>query len=190
MRQFNFSGGEALKTKLQEILDKVGKDNIVKVGFISGALYPDGTPVAMVAALQEYGTSTIPSRPFFRNMIAEKSPNWGKNLGVVMKFTDGDAGKALEIMGMKIGGQLVQSIKDTNDPALSPVTLMLRKMFGNHPEEITGAAVGEAARRVAAGESGASGTQAKPLDWTGLMQNSIRYEVGEHGQAHVPGSGK
>jgi hypothetical protein len=55
---------------------------------------------------------------------------------------------------------------------------MLRKMFGNRPEEITGKDVGEAARRVAAGES-YGGVSTKPLDWTGHMWSSVKSEVKE-----------
>ena len=43
----------------------------VKVGFFSTARYEDGTPVAAVAAWNEFGTETIPERPFFRNALAE-----------------------------------------------------------------------------------------------------------------------
>ena len=66
--------------------------------------------------------------------------------------------------------------QDTNEPALSPVTLMLRKMFGNHPEEIRGRDVAEARRRVSAGESTA-GVSTKPLVWTGHLLASVDYEV-------------
>jgi hypothetical protein len=53
---------------------------------------------------------------------------------------------------------------------------MLRKMFGNDPSRITGAAVGEAARRVKAGES-TSGVSSKPLVWTGQLLGSIKSVV-------------
>lgn len=50
----------------------------LKVGFIDGATYPDGTPVAMVAATNEYGRpeNNQPPRPFFRNAIAEHESEW------------------------------------------------------------------------------------------------------------------
>jgi hypothetical protein len=56
-----FSGGAALEAKLREIAEKVGKANTVNVGFLEGATYPDGTPVALIAATNEYGgTVTVP----------------------------------------------------------------------------------------------------------------------------------
>lgn len=37
----------------------------VRVGVLESATYPDGTPVAMVAFWNEYGTKTSPVRAFF-----------------------------------------------------------------------------------------------------------------------------
>jgi hypothetical protein len=123
MRVENFSGGERLKTRLQEILKKAGKGGEVKVGFLEGATYPDGTPVPLVAAMQEFGTSRIPSRPFFRQMIAQKSPGWGQSLANIVKANDYDVPKALALMGEGIGSQLQQAIVDFDGVPLSDVTV-------------------------------------------------------------------
>lgn len=123
MRIDGFKGGEGLKTKLQEILDKVKGTQTVKVGFFEGATYEDGTPVPMVAALQEYGTSTIPSRPFFRNMIDEKSPTWGKSLAAITKSNGYDMQKSMATMGEGIGSQLQQSIVNFNSVPLAESTI-------------------------------------------------------------------
>lgn len=180
MAAHSFSGGAALRAKLQEIAKQVEQGGTLRVGFLEGARYTDkaNTPIAMVAAIQEFGAprARIPPRPFFRTMIAAQSPTWGATLAKNLKFTGFDAEKALGLLGGEIASELVESIKQTNSPALSPVTLMLRKMYGNHPEEITGKSVSEAARRVAAGKSFA-GVSTKPLHWTGQMQNAVSYEV-------------
>ena len=39
----------------------------VDVGFFDTSKYPDGTPVTVVAANNEFGLGRVPSRPFFRN---------------------------------------------------------------------------------------------------------------------------
>lgn len=163
---------------LEDIARKMGGGS-VSVGFMDGATYPDGTPVAAVAFWQEFGvpSRSIPPRPFFRDMIASESPEWPKRMAALAKATDYDGPKVLAMMGEDIKGALQKSIVDTNSPALSPITRMLRKMVGNQPELITGGMVGEAARRVAEGEEGASGTQAKPLVWTGHLITSITYKV-------------
>jgi hypothetical protein len=171
-------GGDKLEAALRELAMKVSKPGTLRAGFLEGATYPDGTSVATVAAMQEFGTKKIPARPYFRNMIAAKSDEWAPAIGQLLLQNDYDAPKVLAIVGEGIKGQLQQSIVDTTQPPLSPVTLMLRKMFGNHPEEITGKDVGEAARRVAAGES-YGGVSTKVLDWTGHMLNSVGSEVKE-----------
>jgi hypothetical protein len=109
-------------------------------------------------------------------MIAAKSDEWAPAIGHLLPQNSYDVHTTLELVGEGIKGQLQQSIVDTTQPPLSPITLMLRKMFGNHPEEIAGKDVGEAARRVAAGES-YGGVSTKPLDWTGHMLNSVGSEV-------------
>lgn len=49
------SGGDKLEAALLEIAKKVGEKAELRVGFLEGATYPDGTPVAKIAAIQEFG---------------------------------------------------------------------------------------------------------------------------------------
>ncbi len=173
------SGGDRLDKVLTELGKKVASATQVDVGFLEDKTYPDGTPVAMVAAIQEFGApkAGIPPRPFFRNMVKKDSGGWGKDLADLLEQHDYDAKKVLALMGVKIVAQLEQSIIDTNDPPLSPVTLMLRKMKKDNPDlVITGATVGEAARLVSAGESYA-GVSTKPLVDTGVLLSSAAYRV-------------
>src|SRR5262249_53586908 len=81
--------------------------------------YPDGTPVAMVAALDEFGSEKAPPRPFFRNMVAAKSDEWPPAIAALLKANDYDAAKALELAGSGIKSQLQESIIDTVAPPLS-----------------------------------------------------------------------
>lgn len=175
------SGGK----KLEQALARIGRDasraGSVKVGFLSGAAYPDGTPVAMVAAIQNWGApkANIPPRPFFSNMIADKSPEWPRAVGDLLVDNDFDSAKALEQVGQGIAGQLRQSIVDTNDPPLSPVTLRLREMKRANPDlKVTGKTVGEAKRSLVANPKiNLSATARKPLIDTGYMLDSVDYEV-------------
>ena len=169
------SGGDRLEKYLEGLSKRVKSAAKLKVGFLAGGAYPDGTSVAMVAALQNFGTGSIPPRPFFSNMVREKSPNWGVQLADLLKRNDYDAAKALALMGEGVKAQLRQSIVDTFDPPLSEITLMLRKMKAEG-EIITGASLGEAARRLAAGES-PSGVSTKPLVDTGNLLASVDSEV-------------
>lgn len=175
-----FEGGE----KLQKILKQIGKnaEGGLTVGFLSGATYPDGTSVAQVAFWNEFGHGgnfPAPPRPFFRNMIEEESGGWADKMARGLKHYEYDGQKVLRAMGEDIKGALQQSISTIVEPPLSPTTLMLRKIYGNNPQEIRARDVLAAQELVAEGYEGATGTQAKPLIWTGHLLNSVDYEVKE-----------
>lgn len=167
---------------LDAALDKIAQrmDGEVKVGFMAGSVYPEtGTPVAAVAFWNEYGVPSngTPPRPFFRNMIAKESKSWPGKLAKAVKHADYDGDTALSVVGADIRGALQDSIRSLSSPALSPVTLILRERFGNQPHNITFGDVMDARRAAAEGETGATGTQAHPLIWTGHLLNSVTYKV-------------
>lgn len=121
----SFTGGAKLEAYLAKIAKQADKSATLRVGFLEGATYPDGTSVPMVAAIQEFGAPSkgIPPRPFFRRMIAEKKDTWGPAIGRLMKANEFDAEKTLGQAGMGIKGQLQQSIKDLTSPPLAPATV-------------------------------------------------------------------
>lgn len=141
------TGGRKLDDALRNIARRLSK-GALQVGFMENARYPDGTQVAMVAAIQEYGAprAGIPARPFFRNMISAKSGEWPEAIAKQLIKTKYDVDLTLERVGIAIAGQLQQSIRDTNAPPLAPSTIR-RKGF------------------------------AKPLIDTGLMLRSATYRV-------------
>ena len=173
------TGGDKLAAKLRQISERVNGKATLRVGFLEGSTYPDGTSVPMVAAIQEFGApkAGIPPRPYFRNLIAAKSGTWGDAVGNLLPANGYDATKTLGQAGEGIKGQLQKSIKDTMEPALSPVTLMLRKMRSEDQSlVVTGKVVGEAAQKVADGED-YGGVSTKPLVDSGHLMNSADYEV-------------
>lgn len=172
------TGGAAFKAKLEALAKRVGAGGAVSVGFLEDATYPEGTPVAQVAFWQEFGSTRFQPRPFFRPMIAEKSPGWARALKLNYQITGMNTEQALGRMGQGIKDQLTSSIVNTPQPPLSEITLMLRKMKDDDPQlVVTGRTVAAAAARVARGEQGASGTRAKPLIDTGLMQRAPDFVV-------------
>lgn len=174
-------GGDKMKAALAKIAAKVGTMPHVRVGFLETAKYPDGTPVAMVAAIQEFGAPRvgIPPRPFFRPMIAAHKSEWGPNVGKYMKHHNNDVAASLRDVGKVIAGDLAQAIVDVQAPPLSTTTLMLRKMKKLDPDlklNMSYKTVIEARARVAAGKSYA-GVSIKPLIETGFLLGSIGVEV-------------
>lgn len=138
---------------LYEIANSLS-DKQLKVGFIDGATYPDGTPVAMVAAINEYGNpaNNQPPRPFFRNAIAAHETEWSEDIarglgkGIELEHV-------LSVVGEKIAGDVVQSISSLMDPPLSAATIASRKSKGNE--------------------------STKPLVDTKVMIRDVHYEVGD-----------
>jgi hypothetical protein len=118
-------GGSKLDSALTEIAAKISRPATLKVGFLSGASYPDGTSVALVAAVQEFGAPSrgIPSRPFFRNMIAAKSPGWPAAVAVNLKAKNYDVDATLRIVGTGIKEQLQDSIRTFEGAPLAPATV-------------------------------------------------------------------
>ena len=140
-------GSDAVMKALEGIAKRMGGGE-VSVGFMEGATYPEGTPVAAVAFWNEYGVPSHnqPPRPFFRQMIAKESPTWPGKMAKLAKATDYDGDRVLALMGEDIKGALQKSINDLQDPPLAPSTVEA-KGFG------------------------------KPLIDTSHMLNSVSYEV-------------
>lgn len=155
-------GGDKLEAALKDLAGRVATPATLRVGFLEGATYPDGTSVAMVAAVQNFGNGKIPPRPFFSNMVKMKAETWGPALAKILQANDFNAKDALSLMGEGIKGQLQQSIIETNSPPLAESTLKARGVGG---------------MVFKAGDQATFG--AKPLVHTGHMLNSVDFEVEE-----------
>lgn len=174
------SGGDRLEAALRKIATGLKVKTTLQVGFLAGATYPKtGTSIPMVAAIQEFGAPRrgIPPRPFFRPAVKKYSSEWPDQIADQLKKTDFDATKTLNRMGALIRGEIQESIRDVETPALSPVTLMVREIVGPNGTP-TFKDVLEARKRVAAGER-ASGISTKPLIWTSTMLNKVDWRIKE-----------
>lgn len=120
------SGGDKFKAELRRLLDKVSNGNhVVRCGFFADAEYPDGTKVALVAAIHNYGAPArnIPPRPFFSNMVKQGEKLWPRVLVNSVKARNYDLTAALVDLGHEMEGELRQSIQQTNSPPLRPATI-------------------------------------------------------------------
>jgi hypothetical protein len=118
-------GGENLRRALASISMGIRRGGSLKVGFLKGSTYPDGTPVAMVAAVHNYGAPSrgIPPRPHGSNMVARYSPEWPDEIRAQLKATNYDARLTMNRMGALIRGQWQQSIRDGPFVPLKPATI-------------------------------------------------------------------
>lgn len=75
-----FKGGDRLERRLREIAENAGRANTVRVGFLEGATYPNGLPVAQIAAINEFGgTATVPAHDVTVNRKVKSNGEFAQN---------------------------------------------------------------------------------------------------------------
>ncbi|WP_407651797.1 hypothetical protein [Bombella saccharophila] len=145
-------GGAKLAKYLNDVQRNATNAKRVSVGFFRDATYPDGTPVATVAAVQEFGSDRIPARSFMRTTIAERSRQWPCAAEAALRATRCDARQALERLGAAVSNDVQQKIAAITEPPLAPSTVRQRLKKGSERPD-------------------------KPLIDTGHMAQSVRYQV-------------
>lgn len=163
--------GVAVLTAALRSLDGVQ----AKTGWFETAKYADGTPVAYVATIHEFGAIVvnadavagayqnggggaapilIPARPFMRPTVAAKGDSWMKLLAqgaAQVLLGKATAEQVLEAVALRAAGDVAKTISTISSPPLSPRTI--------------------------AGKKGAT----KPLVDTGQMIQSVTGVVERHG---------
>lgn len=130
-----------------------------RVGFFDFSKYADGTPVAYVATIQEFGYpgGNIPARPFFRPTIEEQRTAWRNTLAKGAKAVMNGrltVQMMLEQFGMMAAGDVKRTITQVMTPPLSPVTIAARQSRKKTP-----------------------GVSTKPLVDTGYMLSQVNSDV-------------
>lgn len=115
---------DAVRKMLEQLAHKE-----VRVGFFEHSKYPDGTPIAYVAAVQELGYGPIPPRPFMRPAEQQNKVKWVAGIAKgVSAALDGSMtiDHALEQVGMVAAADVKKAIKAVTAPALSDATIRAR----------------------------------------------------------------
>lgn len=143
------------------------KNKSVNIGWFPSARYTDGTPVAYVATIQEFGYASggIPPRPFMRPTVIRCKNQW-KQLarGYASEIIHGKrtVDGALTVLGSTIQGQIQQSISLVREPVLKRSTIEARIARSRNYRRST--------------KSQALGLT-KPLVDTGVMRATVSYEI-------------
>ena len=121
MKDIDMTVFDKLKKRL------VGDGKVVHVGIPEGKKETDGTPVAMIAAVHEYGSPSqgIPERPFLRVAIQRNLAKYIRlNRINLVKMMRGQMGmeQALGKLGEMAKGDVVTEIKSGTFVALKPAT--------------------------------------------------------------------
>jgi hypothetical protein len=156
--------------KIKAALERVPNEFeglVAQVGFPSGKNYPDGTSVAYVAAIQEFGAPAvgIPPRPFMQPTVAAEKDKWTKEIaaGAVLVA----AGKAtafdiLDAVGFQAANDMKAKIATIFEPPLAEATLAARRRRGN--------------------------SSTKPLNDTGTMLAWLQHSVAPEGSEFTSGN--
>lgn len=119
-------GAKELEIMLTGLDGKQGR-----AGWFETAKYPDGTPVAYVASIMEFGyaAKNIPPRLGLRELVKKQTPRWreiAKNgIHAVIKG-NASIGQVMEGLGMSAAGDIRKRITSVNSPPLKPSTVIAR----------------------------------------------------------------
>lgn len=124
-------GGGRIKAYLKQLESNIKDSQSVRAGFLEGATYPDGTSVAQVAAVQEFGSlrktkdgrQWVPPRPFLRTAVAANKDEWAKVFGGTLKSSGYSAATALATVGQQMVSDIQESIEKYSDPPNAPSTI-------------------------------------------------------------------
>lgn len=153
-------GRKALEQALAQLDTVVGK-----VGWFSSSIYPDGTPVAYIASIQEYGYAphNLPPRLGMRITVAEKQKEWSGAVAYGAKQVFKGAWTAVDMMefvGTKAERDIFKHISNVTEPPLAESTLRARAAR-LHVSHLTS-------------------TGAKPLNDTGYMIATLTHIVSQN----------
>ena len=120
---------------LKKLIDRYGGGMEIAVGFPKGSegagvSYPDGTLLLDVAFWNEFGTGTIPERPFLRAGVRENLDEINELAeGLVKEINEGniDLITAGEAIGQQASAGVKQYIVDLTSPANAPSTIKAKK---------------------------------------------------------------
>lgn len=180
-------GLEAVDQGMELLLDRVSEldKKEVSIGWFEDSLYTDGTPVAYIAYLNEFGQH---ARPFIRPAIDKNMPSWETLLAKQTKEVlagNQSASGMFNIIGAVISSQVKNELAQGDHKPLSKVTLAVRKwkrinsMVGKPIPYKNYLAIVDAVRKgeTGKGELGEPDGNTTPLQDTHLMIDTLTWET-------------
>jgi hypothetical protein len=124
------SGGAAMDAALARMARGLDRPLKLQVGYPEGETYPDGTPLGLVAAVNNYGAPArgIPPRPFFTDTIKAGESRWPGEIAAIAKAAEYNPGLTLARFGDNVAGQIKEAIGAWEDPPNAESTVA-RKGF-------------------------------------------------------------
>lgn len=106
------SFNDILTPEGKRFFDELSKvtDNDVDVGIFADSVYPDGNTVASIALQNEYGTSTIPARPFMKQTLDNRSDNIEKAIEGLLNSATGST--SADDLLSEFGGKMAEAMQE------------------------------------------------------------------------------
>lgn len=147
----------------------------LQVGWFENSRYDDATPVAAVAAQNEYGAhdKNIPPRPFMRPTVTEHEKEWVNTFSKLIK--KGTLSNSFEKLGLVVSGQIRAKIASIWEPPLKAATVQSR--LRRYRQRLDEASEGRKRGKYGKLKGGVSDSITKPLIDTGVMISSVSYKV-------------
>jgi hypothetical protein len=152
-------GAQQLRVMLDGLANKVAR-----VGFFPSSKYEDGTSVAYVAAIQEFGAPSqgIPPRPFMRPTADAQRGAWqatARQGAQAVAKGSATGVQVLDAIGQLAAGDIRKAISNVASPPLKQSTIDAR--LRQRADKVT------------------LGKLNKPLVDTGTLLNAVTSEVGD-----------
>ena len=137
----------------------------VRAGFLTGAKYADGTPVAEVAYKNELGAERNPKRPFLRRTLKKNQRRWVK--GIISNIRGAGVNRASVLRAYEMCGQVMEGdIKKT-----------IRTWPVDDPRRNSEKTIERKRRRAREGKNAVKINPEQPLIDTGTMIMNVTHEV-------------
>lgn len=127
----DFKGSDKLNRKLREL--SMIRAN-TKIGFFEKSKYPDGTPVAYVAYLNEMGIHN-PRRPFLKRTIRRNLNKWVNGIRNNIKYgglSRSNVLNAYRKAGIVAVGDVKKTIRSWEPGGNSPKTVAMKRRRGRN----------------------------------------------------------
>jgi hypothetical protein len=142
-------GGDRWKKVLEPYIK--ARNVTLNIGIMSGSTYPDGTSVAFIGMIHEFGTSKTPARSFLRSTLEEKQDEWIDLVANSLKVNP-SVESAFTLLGEIASKDIQMKIESGINPSLNPKTVLAKQRKGKTKSSL-------------------------PLIDTGILQEAIQYEV-------------
>ena len=125
MIKSSITGVQQLQNELKKEMAKLSPDKYVLVGLNEGLGKHNNSDltVAEIGAIQQFGTPTIPARPWLDTGVEKAVPEINRIIEKAYESGEFDQDRALELIGISAVNNVQENITDIRTPPNAPSTI-------------------------------------------------------------------